>query len=61
MFFGALKMFSGFETIFSKAQIMVEIPETISSAIENLNPTIKTMMFLFDTTVCVTKTLFSEA
>jgi hypothetical protein len=39
-------MFSGLETIFSKAQTVVEIAETIFSAVWNLVWTIKTTFFV---------------
>jgi hypothetical protein len=39
-------MFSGLETIFSKAQTVVEIAETIFSAVWNLVWTIETTFFV---------------
>jgi hypothetical protein len=39
-------MFSGLETIFSKAETEVEVPETIFSAVQNLVWTIKTTFFV---------------
>jgi hypothetical protein len=54
-------MFSGFETIFSKAETVVEVPGTVFPVIETVVSTIKAMVFLVETTVCGTKTLFSEA
>jgi len=61
MVFGSEKMFSCFETIFSKAETVVEVPGTVFPVIETVVSTIKAMVFLAGTTVCGTKTLFSEA
>ena len=40
---------------------MVEVPGTMFAAFETLVSTIKAIVFLVETTVCGTKTLFSEA
>ena len=54
-------MFSNIETIFSKAETVVEVQETMFSGFGTIVWTIQTMFFVVQTIVGLTRKHFSEA
>ena len=54
-------MFSSLETIFSRAETVVEVPETMFSGVGTIVWTIQAMFFVVQTIVGLTQKHFSEA